>query len=134
MSAYVFDVLRSSICSLTLDRSFEAKDDISKALKEHLQAVMNSYGYQIHQTLVTDISPDSRVRDAMNRINESRRIKEASAQRAEGEKIVKVKRAEAEAESMYLSGVGVARSRKAIVDGLRYGPLSSSSMCMYLNV
>ena len=66
-----------------------------------------------------DIAPDSRVRDAMNEINSSKRYREASYQRAEGEKIIKVKRAEAEAESMYLSGVGVARSRKAIVDGLR---------------
>ena len=80
---------------------------------------MNSYGYTVHQTLVTDIAPDGRVRDAMNEINSSKRYKEAAVQKAEGEKVVKVKRAEAEAESMYLSGVGVARSRKAIVDGLR---------------
>jgi hypothetical protein len=40
----------------------------------------------------------------MNEINASKRLKEAAYQRAEGEKIVKVKKAEAEAESMYLSG------------------------------
>jgi hypothetical protein len=55
----------------------------------------------------------------MNEINASKRMKEAAAQRAEGEKVVKVKRAEAEAESMYLSGVGVARQRRAIMDGLK---------------
>ena len=55
----------------------------------------------------------------MNEINASKRLKEAAFQRAEGEKVVKVKRAEAEAESMYLSGVGVARQRKAIMDGLK---------------
>lgn len=55
----------------------------------------------------------------MNEINASKRLKEAAYQRAEGEKIVKVKRAEAEAESMYLSGVGVANQRKAIMDGLK---------------
>mmetsp|Transcript_264 Transcript_264/g.804 ORF Transcript_264/g.804 Transcript_264/m.804 type:complete len:104 (+) Transcript_264:731-1042(+) len=33
--------------------------------------------------------------------------------------VLAVKAAEAEAESKYLSGVGVARQRKAIVDGLR---------------
>ena len=68
---------------------------------------------------MTDLSPDSKVRDAMNEINASKRLKEAAFQRAEGEKVVKVKRAEAEAESMYLSGVGVARQRKAIMDGLK---------------
>lgn len=119
MTAYVYDQLRTAICDLTLDASFEAKESISFSIKTHLQEIMNEYGFQILQSLVTDISPDERVRNAMNEINSSKRYREASYQRAEGEKVVKVKRAEAEAESMYLSGVGVARSRKAIVDGLR---------------
>lgn len=55
----------------------------------------------------------------MNEINASKRLKESAYQRAEGEKILKVKKAEAEAESMYLSGVGVAKQRKAIMDGLK---------------
>jgi hypothetical protein len=55
----------------------------------------------------------------MNEINSSKRMKEAAYQRAEGEKVVKVKRAEAAAESMYLSGIGVSKERKAIMDGLK---------------
>ena len=43
----------------------------------------------------------------------------AAAEKAEGDKVLVVKSAEAEAESKYLSGVGVARQRKAIVDGLK---------------
>ena len=66
-----------------------------------------------------DLTPDTRVRNAMNEINASKRLKEAAYQRAEGEKIVKVKKAEAEAESMYLSGVGVAKQRQAIMNGLK---------------
>jgi hypothetical protein len=56
----------------------------------------------------------------MNQINASKRLKESAYQRAEGEKILKVKKAEAEAESMYLSGLGVAKQRRAIMDGLKY--------------
>eukprot|EP01035_Chromulina_nebulosa_P018547 gene18547-24268_t len=119
MRAYVYDVVRSSLCNLTLDQSYEGKEEISQALKIHLQEIMSTYGYTILNALVTDITPPNRVREAMNEINASKRLKEAAYQRAEGEKIVKVKRAEAEAESMYLSGVGVARQRKAIMDGLR---------------
>jgi len=55
----------------------------------------------------------------MNEINSSKRLKYAVAERAEGDKILQVKSAEAEAEAKYLSGVGVAKQRKAIVDGLR---------------
>eukprot|EP01041_Mallomonas_annulata_P007258 gene7258-14801_t len=119
MRAYVFDVIRSSLPSMNLDHAFESKDDISSSLKQHLEEVMSGYGFTILQALVTEMVPDKRVRDAMNEINASKRLKEAAAQRAEGEKVVKVKRAEAEAEAMYLSGVGVARQRKAIMDGFR---------------
>lgn len=68
------------------------------------------------QVLITDIDPDKRVKDAMNEINASKRLKYAVAERAEGDKILQVKSAEAEAEAKYLSGVGVAKQRKAIVD------------------
>jgi regulator of protease activity HflC (stomatin/prohibitin superfamily) len=119
MQAYVFDVVRAALCTMTLDHAFESKDKISDNLKSHLQDIMTMYGFTILNALVTDLAPNSKVRDAMNEINASKRLKEAAYQRAEGEKIVKVKRAEAEAESMYLSGVGVAKSRMAIMDGLR---------------
>ena len=120
MKAYIYDVIRAALCTMTLDHSFESKEEISHSLKTHLSEVMNEYGYQILNALVLDLAPAAKVRDAMNEINASKRLKEAAYQRAEGDKIVKVKRAEAEAEAMYLSGVGVARQRKAIMEGLRY--------------
>lgn len=119
MRAYVFDSIRTSLCSMTLDHAFESKEEISQQLKFHLQHIMSEYGFMIMSALVTDLAPDSRVRDAMNEINTSKRLKESAYQRAEGEKILKVKKAEAEMEAMYLSGKGVARQRKAIMDGLK---------------
>ena len=50
----------------------------------------------------------------------------AAQEKAEAEKILQVKRAEAEAEAKYLSGVGIARQRQAIVDGLRESVLNFS--------
>ena len=55
----------------------------------------------------------------MNEINASRRLKEAASHKAEADKVKQIKSAEAEAESRYLSGLGVARQRKAIVQGLQ---------------
>ena len=49
----------------------------------------------------------------------AQRMREAFAEKAEAEKILQVKSAEADAESKYLSGLGVAKQRKAIVDGLK---------------
>lgn len=119
ITAHVYDVIRSELPTLELDQVFEAKEDLALAVKQSLATSMSKYGYQVLQALITDLDPDSRVKNAMNEINSSKRLKFAIAERAEGDKILQVKRAEAEAEAKYLSGVGVAKQRKAIVDGLR---------------
>ena len=46
------------------------------------------------------------VKIAMNEINASQRLREAASYKADAEKILQVKSAEADAESKYLSGVG----------------------------
>merc|ERR1712238_463102 len=96
-----------------------AKDELALTVKNALSETMTQYGYQILQVLVTELDPPARVKNAMNEINSSERLKFAVAEQAEGQKILKVESAEAEAEAKYLSGVGVAKQRKAIVDGLR---------------
>ncbi len=55
----------------------------------------------------------------MNDINAAAREREATVSRAETEKLLLVKKAEAEAESKRLQGEGIANQRKAIVEGLR---------------
>jgi regulator of protease activity HflC (stomatin/prohibitin superfamily) len=65
-----------------------------------------------------DIQPDQKVQAAMNEINAAKRMRLAAIEKAEAAKIMKVKDAEADAESKYLSGVGVSRQRKAIIQGL----------------
>jgi len=119
ITAHIYDVMRSELPTLELDAVFEAKEELAVAVKEALTDVMTRYGYQILNALITDLDPDQKVKNAMNEINSSKRLKYAVAEKAEGRKIMQVKSAEAEAESKYLSGVGVAKQRKAIVDGLR---------------
>jgi regulator of protease activity HflC (stomatin/prohibitin superfamily) len=117
--AYVFDVVRSTVPMMELDHAFESKDEISIQIKTQLAQAMNENGYMIAKALVTDITPDNRVRAAMNEINANKRLKEAAIEKAEADKILLVKAAEAQAESQYLSGVGVAKQRRALVDGMR---------------
>jgi regulator of protease activity HflC (stomatin/prohibitin superfamily) len=119
IQAYVFDVIRSTVPRMELDMAFESKDDIAQAVFTQLQNVMKDYGYSIVNTLVTDLAPDAKVKASMNEINAARRLKEAASHQAEAEKVRQVKAAEAEAEARYLSGLGVARQRKAIVEGLK---------------
>ncbi|KFK37590.1 hypothetical protein AALP_AA3G002800 [Arabis alpina] len=119
IKAYVFDVIRACVPKLNLDDVFEQKNEIAKSVEEELDKAMTAYGYEILQTLIIDIEPDQQVKRAMNEINAAARMRVAASEKAEAEKIIQIKRAEGEAESKYLSGLGIARQRQAIVDGLR---------------
>ncbi|KAM0946711.1 putative Band 7 domain-containing protein [Dioscorea sansibarensis] len=119
IQAYVFDVVRAHVPRMTLDELFEQKNDVAQAVLEELEKVMGAYGYNIEQILMVDIIPDASVRKAMNEINAAQRLQLASVYKGEAEKVLMVKRAEAEAEAKFLGGVGVARQRQAITEGLR---------------
>ncbi|KAF3788220.1 Hypersensitive-induced response protein 1 [Nymphaea thermarum] len=126
IQAYVFDVIRASVPKLNLDDAFEQKNEIAKAVEDELEKAMSAYGYEIVQTLIVDINPDEHVKRAMNEINAAARLRVAANEKAEAEKILQIKRAEGDAESKYLAGLGIARQRQAIVDGLRDSVLAFS--------
>src|SRR5437763_4327939 len=119
ISSYVFNVILGHVPKMDLDNAFLQQSDIAVAIKEGLDDVMQTYGYAIDQALVTDIQPDEKVKAAMNEINAAQREQVAASARGETEKILKVKQAEAEAESKALQGQGIANQRKAIIEGLR---------------
>lgn len=119
ISSYVFNVILGHVPKMNLDDAFLQQSDIASAIKQGLDDVMKTYGYAIDQALVTDIQPDEKVKAAMNEINAAQREQVAASARGEAEKILKVKQAEAEAESKALQGQGIANQRKAIIDGLK---------------
>jgi len=126
IQSYVFDVIRASVPKMILDDVFEQKNEIAKAVENELEKAMSAYGYEIVQTLIVDIEPDVNVKRAMNEINAAARMRLAATEKAEAEKILQIKRAEGDAESKYLAGLGIARQRQAIVDGLRDSVLAFS--------
>ncbi len=119
IGSYVFNVILGHVPKMNLDEAFEQQNAIAAAVKQELDGVMAGFGYGIVKALVTDIIPDPKVKAAMNDINAARREQEAANARGEAEKILKVKQAEAEAQSKQLQGQGIANQRKAIIDGLR---------------
>jgi regulator of protease activity HflC (stomatin/prohibitin superfamily) len=118
ITSYVFDVVRAEVPKLKLDDVFERKDDIAIAVKRELNDAMVTYGYDIINTLITDIDPDIQVKNAMNRINAADREKTAAEYEAEAERIRIVAKAKAEAESKRLQGQGIADQRREIARGL----------------
>lgn len=118
ITSYVFDVVRAEVPKLKLDDVFERKDDIAIAVKRELNEAMTTYGYDIINTLITDIDPDIQVKNAMNRINAADREKSAAEYEAEAQRIRIVAKAKAEAESKRLQGQGIADQRREIARGL----------------
>lgn len=119
IKSYVEQVILGHVPGMTLDEVFASQSSIAAAVKKELDADMFAFGYEIVNVLVTDIVPDAKVKSAMNDINAAQREQVAANARGEAEKILVVKKAEAEAESKALQGQGIANQRKAIIEGLQ---------------
>jgi regulator of protease activity HflC (stomatin/prohibitin superfamily) len=116
--SFVFDVVRANVPRMLLDEVFENKEDIATAVRSELSEAMDDFGYDIRQTLITDIDPDQKVKQAMNEINTQQRLRLAATEKAQADYVMAVRSAEGEAESKRLQGVGIANQRKEIAEGL----------------
>eukprot|EP00435_Cladocopium_sp_Y103_P011258 s3545_g2.t3 len=119
IAAEVDSVLRSTLPTMTLDESYEAKEKMVNEILASVREAMGKYGYDIINVLITDIRPERSVMDAMNEINASRRQREAAFERGEAEKLLKIKASEADAEAKRLAGVGMANMRAAMAQGFQ---------------
>lgn len=119
IESMVYNVVLGHVPKMKLDDTFLNQADIAKDLRDNLDASMKEYGYSIVKVLISDIVPDPKVKAAMNDINSAQREREATVSRAETNKMLLVKQAEAEAESKRLQGEGIANQRKAIITGLK---------------
>jgi len=119
IKSYVEQVILGHVPGMTLDEVFASQSSIAAAVKQELDSDMAAFGYEIVNVLVTYIIPDAKVKSAMNDINAAQREQVAAPARGEADKILVVKKAEAEAESKALQGQGIANQRKAIVEGLQ---------------
>jgi regulator of protease activity HflC (stomatin/prohibitin superfamily) len=119
IESMVYNVVLGHVPKMKLDDTFLNQADIASDLRDNLDASMKEYGYSIVKVLISDIVPDQKVKAAMNDINAAQREREATVSRAETNKMLLVKQAEAEAESERLQGEGIANQRKAIITGLK---------------
>ena len=119
IESMVYNVVLGHVPKMKLDDTFLNQADIAGDLRDNLDGSMKEYGYSIVKVLISDIVPDPKVKAAMNDINAAQREREATVSRAETNKLLLVKQAEAEAESKRLQGEGIANQRKAIIAGLK---------------
>lgn len=119
MESYIFDVVRATVPTMDIDSVFTEKERIAQEIKETLADTMEEYGFSIVKALVNDIQPASNVVEAMNEINAQERLRRAAEHKAEADKVIVVKAAEADSEAKRLSGEGIASQREAIVKGMQ---------------
>ena len=119
MTAMVLDLIRKHFPLRNLDDIFSDCGVIANELSDSLNDAMNEHGYLIENALIAKIEPDSHVKNAMNEVEASKRMRQAAPHKAQSIRIEKVKEAEARAERFHLDGVGLANGRKAIAKGMQ---------------
>ncbi|KAG5481252.1 hypothetical protein CUR178_06485 [Leishmania enriettii] len=118
MRDYVLNSLRAKIPLYKLEALYVERGTISQQLKDEVDAIINTYGIEIVSALISDIDPGAEITKAMNDVQRFQRLRVASVDAAETEKLKRVRAAEARCEARRLSGEGLAEQRKAIVAGL----------------
>lgn len=119
--SYVENVVRSQAPTISLDDLFADQDALAAKVAEVLEKKMDAHGYTIVDTLITDIEPEANVKNAMNQINATARLKEAAQNEADAFYVKAVREAEADAERKRLQGQGISDQRTAILDGYKDG-------------
>ncbi|CAN4120048.1 unnamed protein product [Withania somnifera] len=114
-------ILSTRICSLDVKIETKTKDNV-------FVQMLCSIQYRVIRENADDAfyelqNPREQIQAY---VFDAQRMQLASVYKGEAEKILQVKKAEAEAEAKYLGGVGVARQRQAITDGLRENILNFS--------
>lgn len=119
IKATIDEQLRAMMVQFTHKEIFGKREEIGEEIEQKLREKLKSFGYTLDSIQVRDVSLDKSVMDAMNRVVESLKIKEAAYNEAEAEKIKQVKAAEADKEAKLLIGEGMAAQREAIAEGFK---------------
>lgn len=94
--------LRAMIADFTHKEIFNKREEIGEGIEERLRVKLSTFGFKLDSIQVRDIELDKRVMEAMNKVVETEKLKEAAMNEAEAKKILQVKEAEAEKESKIL--------------------------------
>jgi regulator of protease activity HflC (stomatin/prohibitin superfamily) len=102
MKAAIDEQLRAMMVSFTHKEIFGKREEIGEAIEERLRDKLRQFGYTLDSIQVRDVKLDPQVMNAMNKVVETQKFKEAAMNEAEAKKIMQVKEAEAEKESKIL--------------------------------
>lgn len=117
--SYVQDAARSEVAKFTLNNLYEnsttACDHIRQSIKGHLMEA----GWVVHDVLMLNITPETRVYRAMQEVKISQYQRERDLELSKARKAYEIKQAEGEADAQHLKGIGVNNQRKAFFRGFQ---------------
>jgi len=116
MKAAIDEQLRAMMVSFTHKEIFGKREEIGEAIEERLRDKLRQFGYTLDSIQVRDVKLDPQVMNAMNKVVETQKFKEAAMNEAEAKKIMQVKEAEAEKESKILLWEWMAGQRLKIAE------------------
>lgn len=116
MKATIDEQLRAMIVTFTHKNIFEKREEIGEAIELKLREKLSSFWFKLDSIQVRDVKLQSSVMEAMNKIIETEKFKEAAMNEAEAKKIMQVKQAEAEKESKILLWEWMAGQRMKIAE------------------
>lgn len=87
--------MRSEVGKLTLDQTFEERDQINNTILEGLDSAAESWGIECRRFEIRDIKVSDPIKKVMNLEAESERIKRAEILKSEGKKAAQINIAEA---------------------------------------
>lgn len=102
MSSTIDEQLRAMVSTFNHKEIFSKREEIWKDIEENLREKLSQFGYTLDSIQVRNIKLESSVMAAMNKVVESLKLKEAAQNEWEAEKIMQVKRAEADKEAKIL--------------------------------
>ena len=106
--------LRAMIVSFTHKEIFNKREEIWEEIEERLREKLSTFGFRLDSIQVRDVELDKKVMEAMNKVVETEKLKEAAMNEAEAK--LQVKEAEAEKESKILLWEGMAGQRMKIAE------------------
>lgn len=119
MKQHISTYFRAVSCNYTMNELFLSKNKLSNELLKILNKEMIQYGYIILNVLILDIDPPLKVKETMNMVLASQNKRDATLNEAEADKKVAIMKAEGLCEVRRLEGVGLAKQRQAVVNGLK---------------
>ena len=121
INSFIENVVRAEVPKITLLDLFKQQDKISNSVYDSLSDMMEKYGYNIRNTLITTVDPDPKVKQAMNQVYESEQLKVVAKNQADARYISQVRDAEADRDRKILQGQGISGRRLEILKGYEQG-------------